>query len=139
MGPRLWEGSLLCCSGCLGRKNPRKAMAFPSRKRVCPHRGDSAGFQEAHGCCPKPHPSSPVKNLGFRVDVESMTLAGVEPQFPFSEDFRPLSGQPLFYPYAYPSRTQLTPIPCTPSCEPVSPSGLVKVKKRPRVLGVDGS
>ena len=81
--------------------------------------------------------------MGFRVDVESMTLACVEPQFPFSEDFRPLSGPPqwswLFYPYAHPSRTQVTPTPCTPSCEPVSPGGLVKVKKRPRVLGVDGS
>lgn len=91
------------------QEKSEKSYGLPSRKRVCPHRGDSVqDFRKLMDAVPSP-PVIPVKNLGFRVGVESMTLAGVEPQFPFSEDFRPLSGQPLSYPYAHPSRTQLTP------------------------------
>lgn len=37
-------------------------------------------------------------------DLEVLSLS-----FPFLKIYRPLSGQPLSYPCAHPSRTQLTP------------------------------
>lgn len=54
VGLELWEGSFLWCSDSFGRENVIKGMAFPSRKYMCPHKGDFVyDFRSCTDCCPE--------------------------------------------------------------------------------------